>query len=311
MITIEKKDTRPSVKTMIVPFNYVLIKMDKPNETFQFKGKETKLSQSPIIYDGEKQIRVDERLVSAFGTVMKRPEQLVFNGRKIAELVNRYQPIRETNEIDEYGEKRKVIVDYSILNEINRLKKASLSYDSQLEINNGDRVHVSYLHFLQAEKEGLFIETQEGEMVLVKYDLLRMVVNNDNQPIRMLNGYLLLQPKEYEVDIKKEDNVEFVERESGLVLLNPVKVKRTKKKQIGTILIGGTHLNGYLEEPKKRDNPQTYKSGDRILYDPRYALKLENDLHQIISEKDLYLIRREAIITDEYELPNDFDKIEI
>lgn len=311
-IIIEKKDTRPSVKDIVVPFNYVLIKMEPPYETLQYKGRETKISVSPITYDEhQKQIRVDERLVSPFGVVMKKPLKLVYNGHVMKTLVEKYDPIRQTGQLDQYGERQKVIVDYSALRQINDLKSASVSYDTDLEINTGDRVHVSYLHYLNAEKQALFIQTQEGEMVLVKYDLLRMVVDENDQPKRMLNGYLLLQPEESDVEIIEDDKREFTELQSGIVLLNPKKEKKTRKRGIGRILAGGTPLRGYLEEPNKVDNPRTYKSGDRVLYDPRYALKLENDLHQVISEKDLYLIRRDAIITDEYELPTDFDKIEI
>lgn len=306
---IEKKNPLPKAESITVPCNYVLIKMDDALNSYQFKGKETGITASPIIYDNDKQVRVDERLVSPFGTVIKRPERLVYNGRLIKEMTRKYEPIRLTGGIDAYGEREKVIVNPSALREIGELKQSSVSYDTDLEIENGDRVHVSYIHYLNAGKQGLFIDTQEGDMVLVKYDLLRMVVDGNNQPKRMLNGYMLIEPEALDIEVEQEDGVEFTQRESGLVMINPTKIKKTRKKQIVRVLVGGTPLRGYLEEPNKVDTKKTYKEGDRLLIDPRFSLKLENDVHQIISEKDLYVIRREAIIFDEEEF--DIDRVEI
>lgn len=307
---IEKKQSLPSISQIIVPNNYVLIKMEAKYDSFQMKGKETGIMASDFIYDNNTKVNIDERLVSPFGNVMKKPLNLIFNGRKIKQLSDKYQPIRNTGAIGGDGERLKVIVDYSTLREITALKTSSVNYDTDIEVKEGDRVHVSYLHFLNAEKEGLFIDTQEGRMVMVKYDLLRMVVDVNNQPIKMLNGYILLEPKEYDINTVDDRGNEFTQLESGLVLLNAKKTKRTRKNQLGKVLLSGSPLRGYLDDATKIDRETYYKKGDKILYDPRLALKLENELHQIISEKDLYLIRREAIIIDEYD-GFDLDKIEI
>jgi len=310
MITIEKKDTRPKVKDIQMLFNHVLLKMDPSYESYQFSGKETGILASPIIYDKGKQIRVEEKLVNPFGEVMKVPSALVYNGKKIAALVKKYQPVRSTDVFNEDGEPMRVIANYSALHEINQLKRSSVSYDTDIEVQVGDRVHVNYLHFLNAKQDGLFVDTEEGRMVMVKYDLLRMTVDENNQPKKMLNGYVLIEPEQYDVDIKKENGNSIIETASGIALLNATNTKKTRKRQKGFIVVGGTFLRGYLEEPHKSDRAQNYKKGDRILYDPRFSVKLENDVHQIISEKDLYLIRRDGIIADSYEYP-DFDKIEI
>lgn len=309
---IEAKPKLPSIKQVTVPFNYVLVKMEERYETFQLKGKESGIYANEFVYDNDTQVRIDERLVSPFGIVVKTPLQLVFNGREIKRLSDKYEPIRYNGMTDEYGDKIKHIVDYSTLRRITDLKKASLNFDTEMEVKVGDRVHVNYLHFLNAEKEGLFIDTLEGQMVMIKYDLLKMVVDVDNTPIKTLNGYILIEPKQYEVDTVKENGAEFIQHSSGIVLLNPEKKKtrRSRKNQLGTVVLSGTPLKGYMDDPRKVDRETYYEKGDKILYDPRLATKLENDLHQVISEKDLYLIRREAILLDENE-GFDLDKIEI
>lgn len=309
---IEAKPTLPSVSQITVPFNYVLVKMEPRYQTYQMKGRETNILANEFIYDKDTQVRIDERLVSPFGTVVKTPLNLVFNGREIKRLADKYEPIRYNGFVDEYGDRQKHIVDYGVVRRIADLKKASLNYDTDMEVRVGDRVHVNYLHYLNAEKEGLFIDSQEGQLVMIKYDLLKMVVDADNTPIRALNGYILIEPKQYEVDTVKENGAEFIQHESGLVLLNPEKKKtrRNRKNQLGTVLLAGSPLKGYMDNPDKVDRETYYQKGAKILYDPRLATKLENDLHQVISEKDLYLIRREAIILDENE-GFDLDKIEI
>lgn len=311
MIIIEKKPTLPSVKDIKVPYNYVLVKMDDSYETFQFKGQETQIMASPIVYDQGKEIRVDEKLVNPFGTVMKTPDRLAYHGREMKYITDTYQPVRKGKELNEYGEPIKYIANRSAMRELTELKKTSLSYDTDMELCEGDRVHVSYIHFLNAEKEGLFIETQEGNLVFIKYDLFRMTVDENNQPKKMLNGYVLIKPKVYDVNIEKDNGVEFTKTDSGLVLLNPKTTKRTRKNQIGTVILCGTPLRGYIEMPNQVDPKVMYSVGEQLLYDPRYATKLENDLHQIISKEDLYLIRREGILLSEGTFFGDFSKIEI
>lgn len=299
---IEKKSTLPSVEDITVPFNYLLIKMEDSYTSYQMRGKELNIHTPEVIYDEKgNQVRIDEKLVSPFGRVMKTPLNLIYNGREIKKLSDRYKPVRQSNERDANGERKKFIADYSALSHITALKKESLAYDTQMEVRAGDRVHVSYIHFLNAEKEGLFIDTDQGKMVLVKYDLLRMTVYEDNQPKKMLNGYILITQQEYDVDIKEEEGVQFTERASGIVTLNPTKTKRTRKNQIGVVKLCGTPLRGYLEIPNQVDDNTMYEAGEKFVYDPRYAVKLENDLHQIISEEDLYIIRREAILLSQNE----------
>lgn len=309
MLIIERKNTLPSVEQITVPYNYLLIHMEDSLESFQVKGRETGITAPVIVYDKDKEVRIDEKLVNPFGVVMKTPRRLIYNGREIKHLSDTYQPVRKSDVRNEDGERMKYIADYSALAKITALKKESLSYDTDMEVNVGDRVHVSYIHFLNAEKHGLFVDTIEGRMVFVKYDLLRMTVDENNQPKKMLNGYILIKQQQYEVDIKQENGLEFTERESGLVLLNPVKTKKTRKNQLGIVVSCGTPLRGYLEIPNQVDNDVMYEVGEKFIYDPRYQVKLENDLHQIISEEDLYIIRREAILIDQREWLGNIEEI--
>lgn len=308
---IEAKPTTIKSSDIKMMGNYVLIKMDADNSTYQMKGRETGIIQSSITYDEKGNVvKTPERMVSQFGTVIKAPSYLNFNRDEMKKLHD-LEPIRFTGRRNADGERERIVVHPDVLRRIGELKKSSVDYGTTVEVKEGDRVQVSYVHFLQAEKQGLFIyNTDIGDLVMIKYDQLRMVVDENNQPKKMLNGLILIKPKKYEVYIKEDDGVVFTETESGIALLNPKETKRTRKQQIGTVLLCGTRLTGYLNDYNLSDEETMYNSGEQVLYDPRLAIKLENDLHQIISEEDLYLIRREAILLDEKTFPN-FDKIEL
>lgn len=309
MIEIGIKQTTIDSSKLKVPFNYVLIKMDENYTTYQMKGKETGILQHHIVYDKGKVIRADEKIVNHFGTVIKVPERLIFNGHEMAALNKEYQPIREFGEPDEFGARQKRIVHPDILRKIGNLKKNSVDYETSIELNEGDRVFVSYIHLLQAEKHGLYIyNTDIGDLVMVKYDLLRMVVDEHKKPIKMLNGLILIKPKKYTDDIKHDRGYSYIERDSGIALINPSETKSKRANQVGEVVLCGTPISGYLNYYELVDDDIMYSYGDNILYDPRLAIKLENDLHQIIYEEDLYLIRREAIIADK-NMITDFDKI--
>lgn len=298
-------------ETIRIPLNYVLIKMDDKHETYQMKGRETGILSPQVIHDNGKQVDVRERHVSNFGIVVKTPERLCFNARKIKELSDRHKPIREVGEKNDMGERRKVIVNQSALDEIKTLKSTSVDYDSEIEIRKGDRVHVSYIYYLNAERQGLFIyDTDMGDLVMIRYDFLRMVVDKENKPIKMLNGLILIKPKKEINDIKTENGVKIVERESGIALITNTETKRTRKNQKGSVILCGKPIKGYMHAPNLTDPETRYEKGDELLYDPRLATKLENSLHQIISEEDLYMIRREAILADSNVFPN-FDLLEL
>lgn len=277
--------------------NYVLILPDPQLTSYQFKGRESGLISPDFSYEKGQKISVREKNLSVFGTVYGVPSHLQFNMPEI-ELIKRSYTLFRFDK----GERVPInIPTHRLLGELNR---NSVMFDTKIEINKGDRVNFSYLAHKTAKDEKMIFDTELGEMYLIKYDMLYMVVDEDLKPKRMLNGYILVQPEE--IETKKEGAQEFIEHTGGLVTLVPKhKLKKTRKTQKGEVLKAGSIINGYLQHPEKKDFIQGVKTGQTILYDPRLCQKLEFDTHQIMSDKILHLVQRKDI---KYIFNEDFDR---
>lgn len=272
--------------------NYVLIKPDKDLESYQIKGRETGLIAPSFKYEGtgdnEKRVSVKERNVAVTGTVYAVPQKLIFNLGEIQALKNRYTTHKVVNG-------KLMLVNFPVQLQIDHLNKSSVQFNTEIEVKVGDKVQFDYMAHKQCVEEGRILDTEHGEMYLMKYDMLYMTVGEKNEPIKMLNGYLIVEPEE--IETLKEGAQEFIQAEGGLVLLAPkAKAKKSKKSQIGTVKHIGNINKGYLQEPDKSDFRQHLKPGEKILYDPRFSKRLEYETHQIYSEKVLSLIQRKDII---------------
>lgn len=267
--------------------NYALVKVDANLETMQLKGRETNLVIPDFKYENGKKITVKEKNLSVFGTVYGVPSHLAYNFEKIEKL-------KKLNTLYTRIDDQNIPINIGIHRQIGELTRNSVLYDVDIEIEKGDRVNFSYMAHKKAKEEKMIIDTDLGEMYLIKYDMLYMVVDEQLKPKRMLNGYVLVQPDE--IEVKKEGAQEFIEHTGGLVTLAPkYKIKKTRKTQNGTVIKSGGFCRGYLQQEHKRDIKERLGEGDRIMYDPRLCQKLELDIHQIMSDKILHLIQRKDI----------------
>lgn len=267
--------------------NYVLVLPDPQLETYQLGGKETGLYSPDFKYEKGKKITTKEKNMSVFGTVYGVPTSLNFNLKKITKLST-------DNTLFVKRNGQHIPINIGIHRQLGELTRNSVMFDVDIEIQKGDRVNFSYLAHKKAKDENMIVDTELGEMYLIKYDMLFMVVDENFQPKRMLNGYVLVQPEE--IDVKKEGAQEFIEHTGGLVTLAPKqKLKKTRKTQIGEVILSGTHCGGYLQQPEKKDYIKHLEKGQKILYDPRMCQKLEYDIHQIMSDKILHLVQRKDI----------------
>lgn len=267
--------------------NYVLVLPDPQLETYQLGGKETKLYSPDFKYEKGEKITTKEKNMSVFGTVYGVPSCLNFNLKQIIK-------ISTENTLFDQRFKHNVPVNIGIHRQLGELTRNSVLFDVDIEIQKGDRVNFSYLAHKKAKDENMIVDTELGEMYLIKYDMLLMTVDENFQPKKMLNGYVLVQPEE--IEVKKEGAQEFIEHTGGLVTLAPKqKLKKTKKTQLGDVILSGTSCRGYLQQPEKEDYVQHLEKGQKILYDPRMCHKLEYDIHQIMSDKILHLVQRKDI----------------
>lgn len=284
--------------------NYVLILPDPHLETAQVSGKETNLYVPDFKYEKGEKISIKERNASVFGKVYSVPSHLSFNQKEIKKLVDTHTLFyRENNQ--------NVPINIGIHRRIAELTKNSVIYDTNIEIQAGDRVNFSYTAHKTAKDQKMIFDTELGEMYLIKYDMLYMVVDESYKPKRMLNGYVLAEPEEIQV-LKEESGQEFIEQKHGLVTLAPKnKIKKTKKTQKGIVKLFGTRNRGYLQEIEKEDFTDALEVGQKIIYDPRRCQRLEYSTHQIMSDKVLHLIHRKDIkfIDGMFGGLIDFDKI--
>lgn len=282
--------------------NYALVLPDPQLETYQLKGNETGLISPDFKYEKGEKITVREKNMSVFGTVYGVPTSLNFNMDEIERIKRSYT-------LQERVNGQIIPVNISIHRQIGELTRNSVLFDTEIEIKKGDRVNFSYQAHKKAKDERMILDTELGEMYLIKYDMLFMTVDEHYKPIKMLNGYILTEPEELEV--KKEGAQEFIEHTGGLVTLAPkYKIKKTRKTQVGKVIKAGRRNNAYLQFPDKRDCIESISEGQQILYDPRLCQKVEYESHQIMSDKILHLVHRKDIsyVSDE---KFDLSKIEL
>lgn len=269
--------------------NYVLILPDPQLETYQIKGVDLGIISPDFKYENGEKVSIKERNASVFGTVYGVPSNLIFNKKKILKLASSHTLFYRENE-------HNVPVNIGIHRVIGELTKNSVLYDTDIEINTGDKVNFSYTAHKIAKDQKMIFDTELGEMYLIKYDMLYMTVDENYKPKKMLNGWVIAEPEV--IEVKKEDNgQEFIEHSSGLVTLAPKnKIKKTRKTQKGIVKLFGTRNRDYLQEVDKEDFKDSMGIGQKLMYDPRRSQKLEYETHQIMSDKTLHLIQRKDIL---------------
>lgn len=273
--------------------NYVAVKLDPSYETYQIKGRESGIIAPDHEYDRDSKtgkqriVNRKEKNVAVFGEVISVPQKLIFNRKRIRRITD------STTVVKRVGDQMQVIC-WSSQKHIDKLRAESLEFDTDVEVKVGERVNFSYRHYIEAQKNGMYADTDIGEIVFIKYDMLKLVVDSDMNPIRMLNGYVLVEPEL--VDIKDENGVSYVNTTGDLIIANPnEKYKKSRKNQIGKVILSGSPVKGYLNDYDTVDPEVELRVGERIMYDPRGSIKLENEIHQVLSDKDLYIVRRRHV----------------
>lgn len=269
--------------------NYVLILPDPNYTEFHYKGKNTGLLTTDFIYDAEgKRTSVKERNFSCIGTVYAIPKRLrydVWKARKIGIGRNL------TKEVD--GQVH--IVDKHIMQQIQDYRRYSVDFETECELEVGDRARFSYTAHKQCEDTGAFIETELGRMYFMKYDKIQMSINEDLSPKRMVNGYILVEPDE--IEMENQDGVEGKTTDSGLFMpnLKGHRERKSRKAMVGTVLAAGKPIKGYKQLEPYIDPQVEIEAGEKIMFDPRGAVRLEMMNHQEWHEKELYLLQRHDV----------------
>lgn len=277
------------LKTLKIPSNYCLIKPDEDLNTYQMGGRETGITVAQFTYEKGNSISIKEKHQSVKGTLYKLPERLVYNGHTIKKL-------REENNIHAVVQGERRLVDFSLQSKVDNLTLNSVIYDNIIEAKEGDRVFFTYLAHKKAIEENKILETSEGKMYLIRYDMLYMTLKEE-KPDKMLNGWVIIEPEHIETK-KTEGGLEYVEGQGGIII--PVKSTENRSRKMGKakVLYSGRPNSSYLQEPKSSDNVEI-SNGERIVYDPRGSKQVEISYHQTLSEKPLQFIQRKDILFTE------------
>lgn len=162
--------------------------------------------------------------------------------------------------------------------------QASMNFDVDMEVKEGDRV---IFHYLTAENAKLDHRLHE-EGFLVRYDQLYIAIRA-GQTI-CLNGYIIVEP------------------ESSLIKTNMIipDIAKKKAKQIGIVKYAGSPVRNYLHpisfdkygEPIYPPSDEAVNIGDRVYFSYHDAVPLQQDsyLHGVLSKTILYKMQHKDVI---------------
>lgn len=280
------------ITTLRIPSNLVLIKPDLNFDTYQIKGRETGLHVAPWGINQASHISVT-------GTVYKVPEKLIYLGKQVKSM--RAEIKKDVHvEIDDLRKKPEENKLLPVL------RSQSMAYDVPMELEVGQKVYYEYTTRLSALKEGRLIDTSEGEMMLVPYDILIMafkfgtdMANVTPGDVKMLNGYILIKPLEYalECDLSGVRGVR-----TEMDLFRPVsdeeKYVRFNNVGFANVIVAGCKVNDYIDFDKARpDDMIIGRTGQRIAYDNRMQKRLEVEHHHVIfKDHILYRMHRKDVM---------------
>lgn len=281
IVLLEKKTNIVDYNKVVIPSNYVLILPD-PNHDFYHndKGEETGLMVGrSLMVDKAKDDELDSRYEDTVtndamhyavkGKVFALPKKLLFPRKEIKSLRKSFG----NNHAD--------------MNRLGEVTRKCLEWDTDIEVEIGDEVLFDYLAHISCYEEGRWIETELGDMFLVRYDELHLSIKPDGTK-KPLNGWMV---------ITREEKPK--ETESGIALFH-AKEDDISKKAFARVIHQGTPIRGYKHDLDRADDPHDFKEGDRVLYRPGGSRPLEWMLHQTLYPgKKALLIHRENIFYTE------------
>lgn len=281
-----------------IPANYVLVLPDGPEETFHKDGKES-------FQTGKVHLENTGSHYSIRGKVYAVPEKLNFNlpSMKLHRIL---QPVTlDINQTAFYFR--------SNLAEITHQKNTSVLCDVDMEVKVGDIVFFNYLEHYNAYAEGRWVETELGEMMLMRYDeLICCHTDTKGAALSMLNGFVLVEPISVEsvfgTNVYKKAGLYISSRKQDIEVLK-------RKTNMGFVRHWGNPSREYIELPDHKDGDHAFAEGDLVLYNPKIAPALEYGLHKHyfggktlvkMKRRDIFCIFPQSFKEDIRQLVNDY-----
>lgn len=251
-----------NLEKLRIPANYVLVKPKQDYDTYQIDGRETGIL-SALSVD-----TVGQR-VAIYGTIMKVPEKLVYNGSDL-------RAVQQSRYPEDYAQPM-----------IDDLKRSSVQFDVPMEVQLGDNVMFYYKNQIDCYKEGRVIHSDQGTLLMMKYDTLRAISYGEDR-VYPLNASVFIR----RITLAEEEITA-----SGLIKLQQTHMGMSKKKkiQIGMVTEAGCRCKGYIDFPGAGRDQLQLNYGDFVYYDGRMGTNLEFSTHQtletpriVIKQKDIW-----------------------
>jgi co-chaperonin GroES (HSP10) len=150
----------------------------------------------------------------------------------------------------------------------------SVDFDTEQELETGDKIIFHYLQSLDNIRESRYIECDGVVYFLVKYDSIFCALRNSK--VIPVNGLVIVEPDDEEIKT---------------IFIVPDSAKK-KSTTTGTIRYIGSPLKGYKDYPDYADVDEL-AVGDKVVFDKHNTVPLQYPLHQTIDkDKVLYKMRR-------------------
>jgi co-chaperonin GroES (HSP10) len=171
----------------------------------------------------------------------------------------------------------------------NRKSVRSADWETEVEVKKGDEVCFCFLASALAlgkrndinsdVSEDKVIECENEMFIILKYTDLILSVDGDK--IKMLNGWLLLEP-ESEEEIK-----------SRLIHI-PEHIRKKKSVRYASVAHKGSLVNNYWNEAYSGDNFDV-NVGDKVAFDKFHNIELEVEIHSRL-KKNYYRMQRKDLL---------------
>lgn len=261
--------------------NYVLIKLDADFDKYHNeKGEETAFI-APTSFrdyvDPNSEYNFEERDIvdtyshnmASSGTIITCPDKLVFLGNEIKSHLEANQ--HNLGYIDDKdAPHRSKMAAMTLLNKVEEMREVSVDRVTEMDVKPGDRVFFDYLERFTAYEAGKVIETDIGELFLVRYDKLEIRIRDGE--IKPLNGWVL-------VEWERSKPIKF----GALELAGPDKrIEETAGVQNAEVVMLPDPVIAHMDDLDFSDPVRFLNVGDRVAFNTESATPLEPDNHFIL-----------------------------
>lgn len=256
--------------------NYTLIKPDEESDKYHLDGKETSIyvgksfmkyidEHDSLDFEMKEMVDTQAQHWPITGTVICAPQKNVFYGHDIKKLI----------------QSRGESIDPDDMKQANKMKDASVEYQSPVEVKEGDRVIFDYGINMRCYEDGQYFHTDIGTLFLVRYDKLDGIIRDDS--IHPLNSNIFFE-------WEKPDKI-------GSFIAVEKEIYEVEGIQYGRVTHVGTNIRYSARGLQMFDNPHQFKVGDRIMFDWFNATMIESQSHlTIFGGKEVYTIKSRDII---------------